>query len=231
MSRISELRIVYEYLLEPLPRHGIEVLDLPPVLRHIVFNKVHNLVGYKANPIMSERTRGSHTTGLHHEANDLTELHASKAQESLRHTVAEPANTDLSSASIQSISVVRLSARPEKRKIAAITAPTAPELEPTTEPHQRQRSTPSRGQGHGILKNPYFPYQGGPLERFITLLANLLKYLERSLLASLRPQAPQPPLQKTTIKTKKRDASGREIDEDEERSQKIEAPIKRTPLQ
>jgi hypothetical protein len=59
----------------------------------------------------------------------------------------------------------------------------------------------------------------------ITLLANVLKHLERSLLASLRPAPPQPPPHKTIIKTKKRDASGREIEEDDEVAQLIEKPL------
>lgn len=160
---------------------------------------------------MSERTRGSHPSGTHQEALDLTNLHASKSQESLRNTISDASNTDLSSASIQSISVVRLSARPEKRKISPITVPTVPELDDTREQKQSGRPHPTRGQNHGILKNPYFPYQGGLVERFITLLANVLKHLERSLLASLRPQAPHPP--QAIIKTKRKDASGREIDE------------------
>ena len=172
---------------------------------------------------MSERTRGSHTSGTHHEALDLTDLHASKSQESLRNDVTDAANTDLSSASIQSISVVRLSARPEKRKISSINVPTVPDLDETREQKQPIRPHQTRGEKHGILKNPYFPYQGGPLERFITLLANLLKHLERSLLSSLRPQAPHTP--QAIIKTKRKDASGRELDEEEDAPHKGEATL------
>ena len=174
---------------------------------------------------MSERTRGSQTLGAQQEVHDLTDLHASKTQESLRHTVAEPANTDLASASIQSISVVRLSIRPEKRKVTGLTVPTNADLDPSAEKQKRQSANPTHSEGHGILKNPYFPYQGGPVERLITLLANVLKHLERSLLASLRPAPPQPPPHKTIIKTKKRDASGREIEEDDEVAQLIEKPL------
>jgi hypothetical protein len=173
---------------------------------------------------MSERTRGSHTNGTHHEALDLTNLHTSKSQESLRNEITDAANTDLSSASIQSISVVRLSARPEKRKISSLNVTTVPDLDDTREQNQLARPQQTRGSNHGILKNPYFPYQGGPLERLITLMANLLKHLERSLLASLRPQVqPQHPPQ-TKSKTKKRDASGREIDEEDDLTNESKTP-------
>jgi len=175
---------------------------------------------------MSERTRGSQIPGAQQEVHDLTDLHASKTQESLRHSVTEPANTDLASVSIQSISVVRLSTRPEKRKVTGLTVPTNPELDPTSEKQERQGANPTRGQRHGILRNPYFPYEGGPVERLITLLANVLKHLERSLLASLRPAPPQAPPQTTFIKTKKRDALGREIEEDSEAAQQVEKPLR-----
>lgn len=176
---------------------------------------------------MSERNRSSHTSGTHQEAHDLTDLHASKTQESLRHEVTDAANTDLSSASIQSISVVRLSARPEKRKVSSLNVPTGADLEPMLGQEKEPRPQATRGQAHGILKNPYFPYQGGLLERLITLMANVLKHLERSLLASLRPQAPQPP--KPIVKTKRKDASGRDIDEGEEHPKESETHITHSP--
>jgi hypothetical protein len=178
---------------------------------------------------MSERTRGSHTSGTHHEVRDLADLHASKTQEALRHSEAEVSNTDLSSASIQSMSVVRLSARPEKRKVSSLNVATTPGLESQPEQETKQRAERKLNQSHGILKNPYFLYKGGLFERFITLLANLLKYLERSLLASLRPQAPIQPPHKTVIKTKRRDASGREIDEDNDRSEQTGTPLRTAP--
>lgn len=176
---------------------------------------------------MSERIRSSHTSGTHQEAHDLTDLHASKTQESLRHEITDAANTDLASASIQSINVVRLSTRPEKRKVSSLSVPTVPEIDPTSEQKREPRPQATRGQANGILKNPFFPYQGGPLERLITLLANVLKYLERSLLASLRPQPPQPT--PAIIKAKRKDASGREIEEDEELPKENETPLKTSP--
>jgi hypothetical protein len=175
---------------------------------------------------MSERNRSSHTTGTHQEAHDLTELHAARTQESLRQEITDAANTDLASASIQSISVVRLSARPEKRKVSSLNVPTDTDLEPTSGQKRESRPQAPRGLSNGILKNPYFPYQGGPLERLITLLANVLKHFERSIIASLRPQSPQPPPQRIIVKTKRKDATGREIEEDTERSQETEPPVK-----
>ncbi|MEN9845512.1 MAG: hypothetical protein RIS36_659 [Pseudomonadota bacterium] len=162
---------------------------------------------------MSERTRSSQPSGAHHEALDLPDPHALNAKGSLRQETTESANTDLTSASIQSISVVRLTAQPGKRKLSSLNLSTVPALDETREDNPKVRPQHSRRENHGILKNPYFSYRGGPLERFITLVANLLKYLERSLLASLQPQAPQPPHVITPMKRK--DALGREVNEDE----------------
>jgi hypothetical protein len=77
----------------------------------------------------------------------------------------------------------------------------------------------------GILKNPYFPYKGNLLERFVTLLANVLKYLERSLLAAHRPQAPLPQPQKPAGVAKKRDTAGREREDEKEPSEEGETPL------
>ena len=175
---------------------------------------------------MSERNRGSITNGTHHEGHDLADLHASRTSEALRHAPTEPSNTDLSSASIQSISVVRLSARPEKRKLSSLNVPTPPELEPAAEHPPRQRSEPKRAESHGILKNPYFPYKGNLLERFITLLANILKYLERSLLTAQRPLVPQPQPQKPARMAKKRDTAGREVADEKDPSTEGETSLK-----
>jgi hypothetical protein len=180
---------------------------------------------------MTERTRGLHTTGAQHEALDLIDLHASKPQESLNLTVTEPSSTDLSSASIQSIHVVRLSARPEKRTASSLNVSTAPDLDTSSETKQGRHAGTKRGGSHGILKNPHFPYQGGPVERLITLLANILKRIESSLLASLRPTTPPSPLLKKVITSKKRDSSGREVEEEEERSEEREVPLTIAPRQ
>lgn len=178
---------------------------------------------------MSERTRGSHVSGVHPEAQDLTELHAAKTQEALRPKNTDTVNTDLASSSIQPIGVVRLSARPEKRKLTPPPISTAPDCEHATESTVEQRPSSKRGQSHGILTNPYFPYKGGLFERLIALVANLIRYLERNLLASLHDRTPPAPIPQTVLRTKKRDAAGREIDEERERSQEREPPLKGSP--
>lgn len=164
---------------------------------------------------MTDRTRGPHTSGSPQEAIDLNELHASKTQEALRTEVLEPSNTDLSSASIQSISVVRLSARPEKRKHAGPLRPTSTEGELQKEANASKKPLQGKGQPHGLLKNPYFPYQGNLLERFVTFIANFLKVAELSILKSLRPTPPPAPPRVVIAKPKRRGPDGRELEEDE----------------
>lgn len=164
---------------------------------------------------MTERTRGSQPSGSPQEAIDLNELHASKTHEQLRASVLDSANTDLASASIQSISVVRLSTRPEKRKLTlspGASAETSSHLEQKAPKKPAARSN----QRHGVFKNPYFPYEGGPLGRLISLLANLMKVVELAVFNNPKDASPLPPQQSTVRKTKKRDASGREIEEEDE---------------
>jgi hypothetical protein len=165
---------------------------------------------------MSERTRSSHITGTPHEVNDLAEFHASKTQEAFREAIHEAANTDLSNASIQSINVVRLSARPEKRALSSLGIPAPSEMEPKHDRTRGTRTDTRRRDRYGILTNPYYPYKGDPLTRLITLLANIVKSLESHLLAALQPQAPIPGQPQVVIKTKKRGSDGREIEESEE---------------
>lgn len=163
---------------------------------------------------MTERTRGSQLTGSNQEAIDLNDLHASKASEAIRSESSQSANTDLASASIQSISVVRLSARPEKRKI------TTPSLSASEEPskahEQKRASTPRHRQNErlGILKNPYYKYEGNILERCISLVANLMKVLEVALLKGFKPQPLPTPPNVTIVKPKRRGPDGREIEEE-----------------
>lgn len=108
---------------------------------------------------------------------DLSDLTANSRP---TRVVAEPSRsitteTDLSKISIAAASVPRVSTRPERRKdLEDLTRPR--ELRPAP---QRPRIDRSR---HGILRNPYFRYRGGPITRFITLLANLLKFLEQLIL-------------------------------------------------
>ena len=163
---------------------------------------------------MTERTRGSQTSGSPQEAIDLNELHASKTQETLRASALDAANTDLASASIQSISVVRLSTRPEKRNLSNRSSAPNAETSQLREPKKLKRLTPRSKQRHGIFKHPYFPYEGDPLTRRITLLANILKVLELSILNAFKPAPPQTPPKTLVRKEKKRDENGREIEED-----------------
>ena len=54
---------------------------------------------------------------------------------------------------------------------------------PTLEPKKDARA--STQQSAGIVKNPHFRYHGGPFMRIITMLANILKAIERWLLKAL----------------------------------------------
>ena len=163
---------------------------------------------------MTERTRDPQATNSNHEAIDLTDLHASQSTQALRAEITQAANTDLASASIQSISVVRLSPRPERRKL------TSPSLAASEGPEQSQEQKkaahprPRADARFGVLKNPFYKYEGNILERCITLLANLLKVIEISLLKSFKPQPPPAPQKVTVVKPKRRGPDGREIEEE-----------------
>lgn len=174
---------------------------------------------------MTERTRGSQLTGSPPEAIDLNELHASKVSDASLSSETHPANTDLASASIQSISVVRLSTRPERRKVASPTLSLNGDATVSTETKSAAPSRPRRGATFGVLKNPYYKYEGNPFERLISLVANILKVIEHSLLKSFKPQTPPTPPSTVVIKTKRRGPDGREIDEEKE------APPQRDPEQ
>jgi len=128
---------------------------------------------------MSERTKNLHAT---QEAADLSSLRAS-APESARSN----GSPDLASASIQSIPVARVSARQEKRPLSKlIPSPTISSLrEQASKDLPRKRGSATKP--HGIFKNPYFKYEGGPIGRIVAFLANLLKALETALLQRLKP--------------------------------------------
>ncbi len=172
---------------------------------------------------MTERTRGSQLTGSSPEAIDLNELHASKVTDIALSAEAKPENTDLASASIQSISVVRLSARPERRKISSPTLSQNGEATVSTEPKNTTPSRPRRGATFGVLKNPYYKYEGNVFERLISLVANILKVLEHALLRTFKPKAPPTPPSTVVVKPKKRGPDGRDIDEDKEAPRQREA--------
>jgi hypothetical protein len=173
---------------------------------------------------MTERTRGLQPSGSPQEAIDLNELHASKTQEHLRASVVDPVHTDLSSASIQSMSVVRLSARPAMRKI------TSHSPEPRSDQKPRKQPILRSHQKYGVFKNPYFPYEGGPLGRLISLLANLIKVGELAIFNT--PRHTPPPshaVQSRVVKAKKRDASGRELEEEEEEKEELRELLAKEP--
>jgi len=172
---------------------------------------------------MTDRTRGPTAHSSPQEAIDLNELHAAKPGENP--TDMGPANTDLASASIQSISVVRLSARPEKRKVGAARPTLETETKSDREPRSTTRSTSRGGEKHGVFKNPYFPYEGNLLERFVTLLANLLKVFELSVLRSLKPPPPPTTKPKTVVaRTKRRGPDGRDLEDDDVEATEEEKP-------
>ncbi len=135
---------------------------------------------------MNDRTRNLQAPPS--EVKDLSDLRASLPQKSSLDQV--PTNTDLASASIQSIPVARLSARPERRTLSSLTpTPTFAALRE----HATKENTKSRGAAskpNGIFKNPYFRYKGGPLGRIVAFIANVLKAIEQALFRRLKP----PPL-------------------------------------
>lgn len=145
------------------------------------------------------------------EVNDLSDLRASMPQKS--NTAAPSATTDLSTASIQSIPVARLSARPERRALSTLTpTPTFAALREQAS-KEGSKSKGATSKPNGIFKNPYFRYKGGPIGRLVAFIANVLKALEQALFRRLKPMQPRPqttltqkpnqPVQKTPKATKR----------------------------
>lgn len=135
---------------------------------------------------MSDRTRNLQTTPQ--EANDLSNLRTVAPDKEPPHS-----NTDLSTASIQSIPVARLSRRSETRSLSSlIPSPTISTLR-----DQIGKDSPGRravsSKPNGILTNPYYKYEGGPLGRLIAFLANILKAIETTLLGRRKPAPARPP--------------------------------------
>lgn len=134
---------------------------------------------------MSERTTlKSLDAPVEQESSELSSLRASKDLGS------KPANldcdstpaTDLSLNSITTSGVERISARPDKRIIRhGHGVALSPEAK-MDKSHSAKSSTKSEV---GIFKNPYYPYQGNLADRFIALLANICKVLERLFLKLL----------------------------------------------
>jgi hypothetical protein len=133
---------------------------------------------------MSDRTRNLQATPQ--EANDLSTLRTVAPD-----TAASSSGTDLSSATIQSIPVARLSTRQEKRPLSKlIPSPTISSLrEQVNKDSNKRRGAPKKA--NGIITNPYYKYEGGPIGRLVAFLANLLKALETAILRRLKP-SPQP---------------------------------------
>lgn len=145
------------------------------------------------------------------EVNDLSDLRASMLEKSHR---APPAtNTDLSTASIQSIPVARLTARAERRALSSLTpTPTFAALREQAS-KEGSKSKGATSKPNGIFKNPYFRYKGGPIARLVAFIANVLKALEQALFRRPKPMQPRPqttltpnpnqPVQKTPKATKR----------------------------
>ena len=109
---------------------------------------------------------------------DLDSLRATKDLGSETQAV----NTDLSQVSIPSSGVERLSPRSDNRILrsgSGIVSSATASKEP------KVGSPGKSGEKHGILKNPFFPYQGDLLDRFVTLLANICKVIEQFILKLL----------------------------------------------
>lgn len=128
---------------------------------------------------MSDRTSNLQTNPQ--EANDLSNLRTIAPEKTEAHSI-----TDLSSASIQSIPVARLSRRSETRTLSSLLpSPTISSLrEQVSKESPGRRAVSSKRKG--ILTNPYYKYEGGPLGRLIAFLANILKALETALLGRRR---------------------------------------------
>lgn len=100
-------------------------------------------------------------------------------------TVSEPkegstCDTDLSKLSIATADVPRIGSVIERRR----DLDHALNKQDRTARHMTSRPRIDRTR-HGILRNPYFRYRGGPLLRLITLFANLLKFLEQLLVGKV----------------------------------------------
>lgn len=150
---------------------------------------------------MSDRSQVKNLdTPIAQGASPLNTLRASKdlgsSHPSTDHTAA--LETDLSQASIAVSGVPRVSAKSDKRILRPGPA-NSPDLSPSPEHEkgQQQEAGAKRQANSGILINPHYGYHGNLLERFVTLIANVLKVLERILLRLLGGGDPGPaPAQK-----------------------------------
>lgn len=72
---------------------------------------------------------------------------------------------------------------------------------------------------YGLLTNPFYRYEGGPLTRIMTFLANLLKLLEQLILGRLK-KAPALTLRKK-VAPKKKEAGPNSVFTEEEKQLKL----------
>ncbi len=146
-----------------------------------------------------------------HESSQLNELRASKDLASKPENSDRPPApaTDLSQVSIAAAGVERLSAQPDKRILRPGHQHTSAAGRSAEGVSRRDRST---GQ-IGVFKNPYYPYQGNALDRFVALIANIFKVLEKLLLKLLGGgDAPMPKHAPKTSQAKKDPVSEQELE-------------------
>jgi hypothetical protein len=131
---------------------------------------------------MSDRSRSVQTgNSVVEGAGSLPGLSAANEPGHSAHALTQPANqSDLAAASISSKDVMRVSQRVEPRR----------DLHPSNQERNTSsaRSKDSQGKSplqEGILNNPTYRYGGDLVTRFITLLANILKFIERLFLRLL----------------------------------------------
>ena len=157
--------------------------------------------------------------------NGTSSLENLRASKDLGLSEAPPSNTDLSQVSIAVAGVERLSAKAGKRIISASGTATKSVLrsqrDTETEP---DKSAPKKVHTSGILMNPYFPYQGNLLERFVTLLANICKFLEQ-LLLKLLGGGDAEPIKPSVQKPQKKEISSSEEDRIKEAHEKIQREL------
>ena len=152
---------------------------------------------------MSERTTlKSLDAPPEQESSELSSLRASKDLGNKPANLDAPGATaaDLSQSSIPSSGINRVDSRPDRRiiKHGTDSAPV-----PGTE-----RMSPASGKApertaSGVFSNPFYPYQGNIIDRFVALIANICKVLERLLLKLLTGgdvTLPSPQPQKTIAK-------------------------------
>lgn len=131
---------------------------------------------------MSDRSRSAQTgNSVVEGAASLPGVSATNEPVHGEQLMTQPANqSDLATASISSKDIMRVSQRVEPRKNLN-TSRQEQSPSPTRAGHRRGNAP----RPEGILNNPTYRYGGDLLTRFITLLANILKFIERLFLRLL----------------------------------------------